>query len=106
MITDDDVERAVDFLRDNAVKSGALRGDRIYAEHYLKHLKAILMVHSEETSIGAQEKEAYSDDRYREHLQALRNIVSADEENRALREAAALKIEVWRTEQANVRGKL
>ena len=106
MISDEDAEKAADFLRDNAKKAGELRGDRIYAENYLKHLKALLMAQANDQPVNAREQHAYAHERYLEHLKALRSIVGADEENRALREAAVMRIEVWRSWSANVRGKI
>lgn len=106
MITDDQAEAALDFLRDNAPKAGKLRGLRIYAEEYRKSLKAILMSGSDGKSGIDRETEAYSDPRYLAHLDKLRDAVTADEENRALRVGAEMRIEVWRTQSSNARGKL
>ncbi len=106
MITDEQAERAADFLRDNATAAGKLRGSRTYMEEFRKSLKAILMVQSAAKSAADREAEAYAHQKYQEHLLALREAVVADEENRALREAASMKIEVWRTQSSNARGKL
>jgi uncharacterized protein YpiB (UPF0302 family) len=106
MVTDDEAEKAADFLRDNASKAGKLRGLRIYAEEYRKSLKAILMNQSNATTIADREAGAYSDPRYLDHLNKLREAVQADEENRALREGANMRIEVWRTQSSNLRGRL
>lgn len=106
MITDDEAERAQDFLRSNAKKAGELRGERIYIEEMRKSLKSLLLLESNETTQSAREAHAYADDRYLEHLDKLRKAVVADEENRALREAACMKIEVWRSQSANVRGRI
>lgn len=106
MITDEEAEKAADFLRDNATKAGKLRGLRIYHEEYRKSLKAILMNESNANTISAQEAEAYSHPRYTAHLEGLKGAVQADEENRALREGAVMRIEVWRTQSSNQRGRL
>jgi len=106
MITDDEAERAQDFLRTNAKKSGELRGERVYCEEYRKSLKAILKSESNKKIQGDKDDYAYSHDRYLEHLDKLRKAVIADEENRALREAACMKIQVWQTQSANTRGRI
>lgn len=106
MITDAQAEAAADFLRDNASDAGKLRGERIYCEEYRKSLKAILMSQSRAKTSAEREAEAYAHQLYLDHLAKLRDAVQADEENRALREAAAMKVEVWRTEGANLRGRL
>jgi hypothetical protein len=106
MITDDQAEKAADWLTANAKEAGKLRGLRIYAEEYRKSLKAILMAHSSAKSAADREQAAYSDEKYIAHLGVIRDAVTADEENRALREAAAMRIETWRSQRANERGRL
>lgn len=106
MVTDGEAERAADFLRENAKQAGRLRGERIYAEEYRKSLKAILMNESDGDTVGARESDAYSHHRYTDHLIGLRAAVQADEENRALREGAVMRIEVWRTQSSNLRGRI
>ncbi len=105
-ITDESAEMACDWLRDNAKKAGELRGARIRAEEMRKHIKAVLMAQSTAKSAVDREAEAYGHARYFEHLATIEKAVIADEENRAMREAAALRIEVWRSLSANLRGKL
>lgn len=106
MVTDEAAESAADFLYKNAKRAGELRGDRIYAEEYRKHLKALLMAQANDQPVNAREQFAYGHEKYLEHLKALRSIVAADEENRALREAACMRISVFQTQSANIRGKL
>jgi hypothetical protein len=53
--------------------------------------------------VNAQERYAFCDLRYKNHLEALKIAVYEDEKARYLREAAAVKIEVYRTEQATLR---
>ncbi len=106
MISDDEAERAQDFLRTNAKKAGELRGERIYLEEMRKSIKSLLLLESNEATQSAREAHAYSHDRYLEHLDKLRKAVVADEENRALREAACMRIEIWRTQCSNSRGRI
>ena len=67
MISDDDAERASEFLRDNAAKAGELRGDRIYAEEMRKHLKALLMAQANNLPVNAREQHAYGHEKYLAH---------------------------------------
>ena len=106
MLTDEAAEKAQHFLLENAKKAGDLRGERIYCEEMRKSLKAILMNDAPEGPVGMKEAYAYSHPRYQEHLTKLKEAVGLDEENRARREAALMRIEVWRSQSANVRGKL
>ena len=43
MITDLEIEKAVDYLRDNATKAAQARANRIYLEEYRKTIKAEIM---------------------------------------------------------------
>lgn len=103
-ITDEEIDRALDFLRDSARDAAQARADRVYVEEYRKTLKAQLMKEHGMLSAVLQEREAYSDPRYAQHLEAIRDAVRADEFNRFMRIAAEAKIEAWRTQSSNNRG--
>lgn len=104
MITDDEIQKAVDWLRDNADEAAQARANRVVMEEGRKCVKAKLMKEHVKESIGAQEREAYADNRYQLHLDGLKEAVLEDERFRMLRAAADAKIEAWRTMQANQRG--
>tara|TARA_R100000329_G_scaffold150964_1_gene145328 strand:- start:41 stop:361 length:321 start_codon:yes stop_codon:yes gene_type:complete len=106
MITDDEIEKAVDWLKENAKSSANSRATRIYLEEYRKSLKALIMREYLNLPVSAQEREAYADARYIKHLNALKIAVEEDEKNKFLRASADAKIEAWRTFQANNRIKL
>lgn len=104
VITDDDIEKALDFLRDNAKKSGELRGLVEFYREYRKSLKGILMALADSSlPVAMKEAYAYGHKDYQKHLKDLQQAEFAFEENRALREAAKLKIEAWQTQSANRR---
>ena len=75
----------------------------MYCEEYRKSLKAIIASESNEKSEVAKERYAYAHERYLEHLDKLKLAVIEDEKNRAMRVAAEMKIEAWRSQQANMR---
>jgi hypothetical protein len=102
-ITDEEIDKALDYLRDNADDAAKARAERIYCEEYRKTLKAKLMKEHSTLSAVLQEREAYSDDRYVEHLEAIKEAVFRDEKHRFLRSAAEAKIEAWRTQSSNYR---
>ena len=54
MITEEEVEKAIDYLRDTAVDAAQARADRIYLEEYRKSLKAMIMSEFAGLAIGAQ----------------------------------------------------
>ena len=104
MITDEAAESAVDFLRDSALAVAEARSNRIYADEFRKHLKAILMALTPDQPLGAQERDAYGHEKYLEHIKLMREAILDDERLRAQREAAIMKIEAWRSQSANMRG--
>jgi hypothetical protein len=103
MITNEETEKAVDYLRANARAAAQAKANRIYMEEFRKVVKAQIMREVSADSLGAQEARAYSDARYKQHLEALKDAVEKDEYNRWMMTAAEAKIEAWRTQQANAR---
>lgn len=104
MISETDIEKAVDWLRNNAEPAAKARAERLALEEGRKSLKAILMKEHVTLALGAQEREAYADVRYKTHLEGLRQAVYEDERNRMLRGAAITKIDAWRTMESSRRG--
>lgn len=103
LVSDAEVQRALDFLRDNAAAIGEAKRIAVKADHMLKHHRAIAMKLSGEGSAAAQEREALASDLYLKAIEATADAAGAYEEMKALREAAALKIETWRSASANYR---
>lgn len=103
MSSERDPHKAVDYIIANANKFAKAKSERIYLEEYRKSLKALLMKRSLEESIGAQEREAYAHEEYRELLQGLKTAVEIEEKLRWDLIAAQARVEIWRTEQANLR---
>lgn len=105
-ITDDEIDKALDYLRDNAMDAAQARADRIYVEEYRKVIKAQIMKEHGDKSAVIQEREAYVDPRYVAHLEAIKEAVLEDEGHRFLRAAADAKIEAWRTQSSNTRARV
>ena len=102
-LSDDEIDKAVDYLRNTAEITARHKAERVYAEEYKKTLKAILMKQFTDLPISAQEREAYAHNDYKKHLKALKEAVFLDEKMKFLRVSAEVKIEAWRTQQANIR---
>jgi hypothetical protein len=98
-----DPHKAVDYIIANAKKFAKAKAERTYIEHYRKSLKGILMKRSMETAIGAQEREAYAHPEMVQLLEGLRAAVEIEEKLKWDITAAELRVEIWRTEQANNR---
>ena len=98
-----DPHDAVDFMVLHAKKYAAAKALRIYTEEFRKSKKAILMKQSLETAIGAQEREAYAHPEYIELLRELQKHVTEEETLKWKLTAAQARIEIYRTQQANLR---
>ncbi len=103
MISDEQAELALDFLKVSAKAYAKAKAERIYLEEFRKSKKAILMKASEETSAVAQERDAYAHPEYQELLQGLKVAVENEENLRWKIASAELQIELWRTQSANNR---
>ena len=98
MLSEHDIEKAVEFLRDSAQEAAQARADRLHLEDFSRVLKSQIMAEHLSEPLGAQERTAYADVRYANHLEALKHAIYLDERFRFLREAASAKIEVWRSQ--------
>lgn len=108
MIDDEDIQKALDWLMNNAEPAAKARAERIYLEEFRKTIKATLMAEKPGEPLGAQERYAYAHIQYKTHLQAMKDAIQRDEMMRWYLAAAEAKLEAWRTMNANARaqGKL
>lgn len=104
MITDQQAENALEYLRTNAAKAAKAKAERVYMEEYRKTVKSNIMQQHLEKPLAAQEREAYASGEYKAHLEAMQAAIEADEYNRWGMVAATATLDAWRTEQANRRG--
>lgn len=104
IVEEQQMAAALDWLRDNAAAVGEARREMIRTEKMTKHILALEKKRHIGQSVAVQEREALASDRYLEAIEAEAAAAGKLEEMRALREAAVMKIEVWRSEQANYRG--
>jgi hypothetical protein len=102
LVSDSDVGKALDYLRDSAGPIGDATRQARFTEHLLKHLLALEMK-KHEGSAAAQEREARASEVYKQAM--MEDAVAAGElaKMKALREAAAMKLEIWRTQSSNFR---
>ena len=102
MVTGSEVEKAINYIRDNAPLYAKAKAERVYIEQFRKSQKALLV---QETSGTIQDREsyAYSHTDYILLLEGLKCAVEKEEEIKWRMEAAKLKVEIYRTEQATNR---
>ena len=97
---------AVDFIIKNAPKYGKAKGHRIQIEEFRKSKKSLLMKDALTRGFeaaNAQEREAYADAEYIELISGLAAAVEEEETLKWQMEAAKMRVDIWRTEQANNR---
>ena len=104
MITEEEIEKCLDFKRDMAVSIAQAMHDRVQIENFRKSKLALLFFEApSHFKIGEKEQWAYAHKEYQEVIKGLAAAVQEHEKLRQLISAADAKIEVWRTIQANHR---
>lgn len=98
-----DPHKAVDYILENAKLYAKAKAERNYLEEFRKSLKALLMKQCMETAIGAQEREAYAHPDYVTLLEGIRDAMAQEEKLRWDLIAAQAVVDIWRTEQSNLR---
>jgi hypothetical protein len=104
-----DPHKAIDYIIQNSVKYAQAKANRLYLEEFRKSKKALLMKDALARgyeAVNAQEREAYSDPDYLEILRGIKEATAEEEEIRWKMEAAKMRIEVWRSEQATARSQV
>lgn len=104
MITDKQVEDALDFLRDTAKPAAVARAQARTLEKYLGVVEAQQKSVARGLSNAAAQDQARSSPEYKQALDGWEEAVRRDGEFTMLREAAASRIEAWRTMCSNARG--
>jgi hypothetical protein len=103
LVSDADVEKALDWLRDNADDMGEAKRMTVLSTGMVKHVKALEMKRYNELPVSAQDREAVASDAFLNALKMEADAAGVYEKMKSLREAAAAKIEVWRSASANYR---
>src|SRR6266436_4307859 len=103
MISDDDIDRALAFLRDTATEAAHATANRQHLENTKNVMKAMIMSEHLAEPVNAQERYAYGDLRYKNHLEGLKVAIFEDEKFSNLRTAAEAKIRAWQTMKATLR---
>lgn len=103
VITDKQVEHALDILMDKGGDGAKARAAHEYLEDMDKVVLAKLMQDCNEKSAAAKEAYARAHPTYQEHLEQKKSVAELDYRQRDRRSAATAVIELWRTEQSNAR---
>jgi hypothetical protein len=103
MSKEHDPHDAVDYIIKHAKQFADAKAQRVFLEEFRKSKKALLMKQSIEGALGAQERDAYAHAEYVELLKGLKEAVAIEEKLRWDLIAAQARVDIWRTEQANLR---
>jgi len=98
-----DPNAAVDFMILNSKAFAQAKADRVYIEEFRKSKKALLMNQCPDKTQAAKEAYAYSHPEYLELLEGLREAVRFEEALRWRLTGSQLRVEVWRSQNANNR---
>lgn len=99
-----DPQEAVDYIYRHAPMYAKAKSERVYLEEFRKSKKALLMKSCGETSIAAQEREAYAHADYLALIDGIRVATEQEETLRWSLVAAQARMDIWRTQSANNRG--
>jgi succinate dehydrogenase/fumarate reductase flavoprotein subunit len=103
IVTETEVGKALDWLRDSAHEIGLAKTRAVKADHMLKHIEALMSKASDEKTAEGRKFDARTSDRYVEAMNEDAEAAGELAKLYSLREAASMKIEAWRTEQSNYR---
>jgi hypothetical protein len=103
LITDAQIESALDYLRDSAPKAAVARAQARTLEKYLGVVEAQQKAKAIGRSNAAAQDEARSSPEYKEAIMAWEEAVRRDGEFTMLREAADARIRAWQTMSSNER---
>ncbi|MEM6817224.1 MAG: hypothetical protein AAF578_00400 [Pseudomonadota bacterium] len=102
MITDERVEKALEFIRDNAGAIGLAVAKCKHLEQKRKTVKGVEF-HKAEGTMAEREQAAYASDAFKEVSQEIEHAWYDAETLRTRLRAAELTIEIWRTQSSNQR---
>ena len=103
MISDDQVQSALDYLRDSAPKAAVARSQARTLEKYLGVVEAQQKALQRGLSNAAAQDCARASPEYKTALEGWNEAVRQDCEFTMLREAAAARVNAWQTMSANER---
>jgi hypothetical protein len=103
MISEDDIEKALTYLRESVDKASSAKQQMVVTEQWIKTTKAELMAGMAGMSVSAAEVQALADPRYKQAVEAYGEAVKAFSWHQMKRETALAWIEAWRSQEASNR---
>ena len=103
LVSDQFVQAAFDWLKDNSASAAKAKADRIRSEYRTKQVRAEMFLSFDEGTVAEKEAKALASEEYNVAVEAEARAVELDEYHRNQRSKAEAIIEAWRSEQANMR---
>ena len=103
LITEEQLEGALTFMKRKAVDYAQAKANRRYTEEFRKTLKARLYQEAPDGTVADKEAFAYGHHDYEENLLGLKAAVDEEEQLRWQLEAARITTEIYRTQHADGR---
>ena len=97
MITEDEVIKAIEYIKKEAKNFAVTKAKRVTMEDYLKVVKSEQMNKSESTSLGQKESDAYASAEYKSALDARSHALEEETKMQWYYQAALATIDVWKT---------
>ena len=94
---------SIEFIYQKAPDYAKAKGQLAELEVFKHSLKAIKMAQADQSTMAAKEMEAYRSPEYQELCKAIGTATEQAEKLKWQLEAAKMRFEAWRTEQANNR---
>jgi len=102
MIKDEQIERSLDYVWDNAALIGQLRGQKVYLEHRIKIERSERYLDAEGT-VSEREAIAWTDPSVHRLCDDYRDCITEMHTTETYFKAAELRIAVYQTQSANQR---
>ena len=102
MITDQQAEKALDYIRDNAEAYAIAKAQTRQIDHYRKIKRSQLFLEATGT-VAEREAKAEASPEYKELVDGLASSEETENKMKWLLVAAQTKLDVWRTMSANER---
>ena len=99
----DDPHKAIDHIFRTGKLYAEAKANRVYLDQFRKSKKAMLIQESPKGKVQDRESYAYAHDDYLAILNGLKEAVELEEMYRFELKAAELRVEIYRTQQANGR---
>ncbi len=104
IISEELVHTAVDYLTTQSQRAAEAKGNLVRADYHRRRIRAQLILASDQKSQGLREAYAEAHEDYAEICEKLAKCEEAYEWHRNERSKCDTVCEMWRTEQATIRG--